>query len=208
MRLFAMPSSGNSHKVLLLLALLDRQAEVEVIEVERRSPAFDAALRDGALPAAKAPVLWLDAERALPESNAILFYLADGSRFIPEGDYERAKMLGWLFWEQYSHEPTIAVRSSLRTYPDRAAQATPQRMADLLASGHAALGLMERALEDTAWLLGDGEGPSLADIALYPYTRKAGESGGFDMVRFPAVSRWLERIEALPGFDRYTAAYP
>lgn len=193
MQLYSMPSSGNSRKVLMLLALLGRS--VDVVEVEQDSPALAAAKQAGALPFGRAPALHLGDGRVLAESGAILWYLAEGSAFIPRDPFARAEMLSWMFWEQYSHEPTVAVRAGLLTYPSRRAQATPERLADLLERGHAALAILDRRLAGRDWLV--GEGPTLADIALYPYTAVAGAQGGFDMARFPAIAAWLARIEAL-----------
>lgn len=197
MRLYSMPSSGNSYKVRLLLALLGR--DCELIDVEYMTAALDGAKADGNLPFGKAPVLELDDGRLLPESNAILCWLGEGSRFIPEDSFARAEMMSWMFWEQNQHEGTIAVRAALQYYPHRRAGATPERMADLLASGHALLGIMETRLASRDWLVGGAV--SLADICLYAYSHTAGSRGGFDMARFPAIGRWLDRIAALPGYE-------
>lgn len=193
MRLYSMPSSGNSYKVRLLLALLGRT--VEVVDCEAGS----AALADAkpVLPFGKVPALVLDDGQVLGESDAILWYLGEGTRFVPGDAAARAQMLAWMFWEQYSHEPAIAVRAALVCYPDRAAQATPERMAELLDRGHRALQVMEDRLAGRNWLVGDG--PTLADVCLYGYTHSAGGRGGFDMARFASVNRWLDRIAALPG---------
>ncbi|MCQ0970740.1 glutathione S-transferase family protein [Paracoccus sp. TK19116] len=196
MRLYSMPSSGNSYKVRLLLALTGQRAET--VDCEYRSEALEQAKSEGRLPYGKVPTLELDDGRTLGESNAILSYLGEGTQFVPQDGFDRAEMLGWMFWEQYNHEPVIAVRAALLTYPERAAQATPQRLAELLDRGHSVLSVMERRLADRDWLAGDT--PSLADICLYGYTHSAGTRGGFDMARFPAIGRWLARIEALPGF--------
>jgi glutathione S-transferase len=195
MRLYSMPSSGNSFKVRLLLALLGSRAEI--VDTEYQTPALDQAKATGALVFGKAPVLELDDGRLLPESNAILCWLGEGTRFVPADAFDRAQMLSWMFWEQNQHEGTVAVRAALLTYPHRRAQATPERLADLLASGHANLAIMERRLAAHDWLAGDAV--SLADICLYGYTHTAGSKGGFDMARFPGITRWLARIAALPG---------
>ena len=197
MKLYSMPSSGNSYKVRLLLALLGRS--VDVVDVETATPEIAAAKAAGALPFGKAPALHLDDGRMLAESNAILWFLGEGTRFVPADPFDRAEMLSWMFWEQYSHEPVIAVRAALRCYPARAHQATPERMADLLDRGHEALAVMERRLGGRDWLV--GEAVSLADVALYAYTHTAGRRGGFDMARFPAVGAWLDRVAALPGHE-------
>ncbi|MGP9804705.1 glutathione S-transferase family protein [Paracoccus sp. NSM] len=196
MRLYSMPSSGNSYKVRLLLALLD--CDCEMIDVEYGSTALEAAQRDGRLPFGKAPVLELPGGRLLPESNAILCWLGEGTRFWPADAVARAEMLSWMFWEQNQHEGVIAVRAALACYPHRAADATPERMAALLEAGHRLLGLMDAHLAGRDWLVGDAV--SLADICLYAYTHTAGSRGGFEMGRFPAVTAWLSRVAALPGY--------
>ena len=194
MRLYSMPSSGNSYKVRLLLALLGRT--VDLVDCEYGSAKL--AEVKPRLPYGKLPVLELDDGTMLAESDAILWYLGEGTRFVPADPVDRAQMLGWMFWEQYNHEPVVAVRAALLCYPDRAAMATPERLADLLERGHAVLQVMEDRLADRDWLVGDGA--SLADLCLYAYTHTAGERGGFDMARFPAISRWLDRVAALPGY--------
>ncbi len=196
MRLYSMPSSGNSYKVRLLLAFLGR--DCETLDVEDSTPALAEAKAAGRLPFGKAPVLELDDGRLLPESNAILCHLGEGTGYVPLDPVLRAEMLGWMFWEQNQHEGTIAVRAALQFYPQRRALATPERMADLLDRGHANLAIMENRLAGRDWLVGDT--PSLADICLYGYTHTAGSRGGFDMARFPGVNRWLARIAALPGY--------
>lgn len=196
MKLYSMPSSGNSYKVRLLLALLDRP--YEIVDVEYQTAALDQAKASGRLPFGKAPVLELDDGTLLPESNAILNWLGTNSRFVPTDPLTRAEMLAWMFWEQNQHEGTVAVRAALLSYPHRRAQATPERLAELLDAGHANLAVMERQLEGRDWLVGDSI--TLADICLYGYTHTAGTRGGFDMARFPALNRWLGRIAALPGY--------
>lgn len=201
MRLYSMPSSGNSYKVRLLLSLLGR--DVPTVDVEYQTDALDSAKAEGRLPFGKAPVLELPDGRLLPESNAILCWLGEGTAFVPADPFQRAKMLSWLFWEQNQHEGTIAVRAALLSYPHRRAQATPDRLAALLEAGHANLQIMEDRLSRRDWLVGDA--PSLADICLYAYTHSAGDRGGFDMARFPAIAAWLDRIAALPGHRALTA---
>lgn len=196
MRLYSMPSSGNSYKVRLLLALMRR--DCETVDVEYSTEALDQAKAEGRLPFGKAPVLELDDGRLLPESNAILCWLGEGTEFVPSDALERAEMLSWMFWEQNQHEGVIAVRASLLHYPHRRSQATPERLAELLDRGHELLGIMERQLERGDWLVGTRV--SLADLCLYAYTHTAGSRGGFDLGRFPAIGRWLARIAALPGY--------
>ncbi|MFC3287631.1 glutathione S-transferase family protein [Paracoccus aerius] len=196
MRLYSMPSSGNSYKVRLLLALLGRA--IETTDVEYLTEALEGAKASGRLPFGKAPVLELDDGRLLPESNAILCWLGEGTGFVPADPFARAEMLSWMFWEQNQHEGLIAVRAALLTYPHRRAQATPDRLAALLDSGHALLQVMEDRLTGREWLVGDGA--TLADVCLYAYTHTADERGGFEMARFPAVNAWLARVAALPGY--------
>lgn len=196
MRLFSMPSSGNSYKVRLLLALLDR--DCDLVDVEYGSDALVQGKADGTLLFGKAPVLELDDGSLLAESNAILFWLGEGTMFVPETPFRRAQMLSWMFWEQNQHEGVVAVRAALRTYPHRMAEATPERLADLLDRGHDLLAVMEKRLSGADWLV-DG-GISLADICLYGYTHTAGTRGGFEMERFPGINRWIARIQALPGY--------
>ena len=147
-------------------------------------------------PNGKVPLLELDDGRLLAESDAMLLYLAEGTRFLPADRYERGLAYQWLFFEQYSHEPYIAVRRALMVYPDRAEEATPERLASTLAGGEKALRVMQEQLARTPFFAGNAM--SVADIALYAYTHEAGR-GGFDLAAYPAVSAWLRRVEAEPG---------
>ncbi len=160
--------------------------ETNVLKGETRTPSF-LALN----PAGQAPLLITPKGRPLAQSNAIILYLAEkhGGDLIPEKSFDRAKVYEWLFWEQYSHEPFIAVRRFLKTYlgkPD--AEIDPR----LMEKGLAALTLMEKQLADSLWIV--GESFTLADISLVAYTRVAHE-GGFDLAAFPAVKGWVERVE-------------
>jgi glutathione S-transferase len=196
MILYSMPSSGNSYKVRLLLKLLGR--EVTRVDVEYDSPALAEAHAGAHLPFGKAPVLVLDNGTALPESNAILCWLGEGTQFVPQDPLTRAQMLAWMFWEQNQHEGVIAVRAALLNYPHRKAHAKPERLAELLSRGQALLQLMETHLGARDWLVGDAA--SLADICLFAYTHSAQSHGGFDLAPFPALRAWLARVEALEGF--------
>ncbi|TIS86522.1 MAG: glutathione S-transferase family protein, partial [Mesorhizobium sp.] len=147
-------------------------------------------------PNAMVPLLELDDGRRIAESNAILLYLAEGTRFLPADRYERALAYQWLFFEQYSHEPYIAVRKALLTFPERAKDATPERLALTLERGNKALGVMNKHLEQNAFFAGASY--SVADIALYAYTHTA-EMGGFQLDAYPAVVEWLKRVETDKG---------
>ena len=192
--LYSMPSSGNSYKVRLLLAHLG--LPYTHVGMEYLTPELDAAHAEGRLPLKKLPVLELSDGTRLPESNAILCYLAEGTDWLPVDRLERAQTLAWMFWEQNQHEGTIAVRAALLTYPHRKHLATPERLAELLDAGHDRLAQMEARLAGHDWLAADR--PTVADICLFAYTHSAGEKGGFDLGRFPAIRRWLDRVAALP----------
>ncbi|HMB48780.1 MAG TPA: glutathione S-transferase family protein [Afifellaceae bacterium] len=192
--LYSYQDSGNSYKPRLLLAYLKRPfrlVDTSSRDGSTRTPEFLARNANG-----KVPLLELEDGRHLAESNAILLYLADGSRFLPADAYERAKVHEWLFFEQYDHEPTIAVRRALMTYPERADKATPERMAALLDGGNRALGVMEARLAGHDWLAGDQF--SVADISLFGYTHDA-HVGGFDLTRYPGVLAWVKRFADQPG---------
>ena len=158
--------------------------EVDILNGGTQSEEFLSLNPVGQVPIAR----WPDG-RVLPQSNAIMLYLADGSDLIPEDSFQRAQMNSWLFWEQYSHETSIAVRRFKKHYlklPDD--EIDPQ----LMVKGRRALGVMEMQLTWTDWLVGDAL--TCADIALVAYTRVAHE-GGFDLAEFPNVERWVSRVE-------------
>lgn len=192
--LYQQQDSGNCYKPRLLLAHLAapfRVVDINANDGSTRTPDYLARNPNG-----KVPLLEFADGRRLAESNAILLHLGEGTPFLPKDAFDRAKVYEWLFFEQYSHEPTIAVRRSLTIYPARRAQATPDRMADLYWAGSDALGVMEVRLAAADWLAGADF--SIADMALYAYTHMAGE-GGFDLAAFPGIAAWLARIAALPG---------
>ncbi|MBP0615003.1 glutathione S-transferase family protein [Jiella mangrovi] len=197
--IYGMPSSGNCYKPRLLAALIGRSFRHIGVSTEDGGTARPEYLTKN--PVGKVPLLETDDGRYLPESNAILYYLGEGTAFVPTDPFERAEMLSWMFFEQYSHEPFVAVRRSLIIYPRLSAFATDDRLAETLAGGIKALGVMERRLAEHDWLA--GRSASLADITLYAYTHVADE-GGFDLNAFPAISAWLRRIEALPGYQPIT----
>jgi glutathione S-transferase len=185
--------SGNCYKVRLLLAHLGIPYERhEVDVVDRSAPRNELA---GLSPTRRVPVLVLDDGRPLAESNAILCHLGEGTRFTPTDRYGRSQMLQWLFWEQYEHEPTIAVARFLKTYSGRP-DWWEARRGELLKRGAKALAAMEEHLRSRAWLA--GETMTLADIALYAYTHAADE-GGFELEPYGAVRAWLDRVAAEPG---------
>jgi glutathione S-transferase len=194
--LYSMPSSGNSYKVRLLLALMRRP--YRHIDAEYGSGVTDTAEFRALNPAGKVPLLVLEDGRLLSESNAILLYLARGSRFLPDDAYEQALCHQWMFFEQNSHETSVAVRAAILSYPQRAHLRTPENLDPLLESGHRALSIMETQLEKTPYLTGGAL--TVADLCLYGYTHSAGTKGGFEMQRFPAIGRWLDRIAAEPGY--------
>lgn len=193
-RVYAFPGSGNCYKLTLMLTLLGEAFEVRTVDVlggETRSESF---LRIN--PNGKVPVLELPDGRYLPESNAGLWYLAEGTPFLPETRLGRARVLQWLSFEQYSHEPNIAVARFWIKYLD----SPPEREAELRRRqelGHSALRLMEDHLGPREWLVGPD--CTIADVALYAYTHVAPE-GGFDLGPYPAVRAWLERVAALPRY--------
>ena len=193
MLLYDSPVSGNCYKVRLLLAHLGVPCERRTMDVVDRSNRREVL---GELnPALRVPTLVLDDGRPLAESGAILWFLGEGTRFVPEDPYERAQVLQWMFFEQYDHEPAIAVARFWLAYsgrPDEFADRLPERTA----AGHRALSAMERHLDGREFLVGDGL--TLADIALYAYSHVADE-GGFDLERYPALRAWLERVASEPG---------
>lgn len=150
-------------------------------------------------PAGQVPVVILDDGRPLAQSNAILRYLAQDTRFIPTDRYEAAKVDEWLFWEQYSHEPSVAVARARVVYDK---QAVSDLDPNLVKQGNKALDLMEQALTDRTWLV--GEAMTIADIALLPYTRQAPQ-GGFDLSGRPALLRWIAACENQLGLPAFSA---
>jgi len=194
MRVYGMSTSGNCHKVRMTLEALGlpyEWTETDTVRGDTRSAQFLAMNPNG-----KAPVLEIEPGNYLPESNAILCYLAEGTPLLPAERLPRARVMQWLFFEQYSHEPYIAVARFLRRFhPDPASQKT---LADSkMAGGYRALEVMDQHLTGKTFFV--GERYSIADIALFAYTHVANE-GGFDLGRFPAVQAWLTRVQAQPGY--------
>jgi len=198
--LYQQHDSGNCYKVRLVLTCLDRPfrtVAVSSFDGSTRRPGFLAKN-----PIGKVPTVELDDGRFLAESNAILLHFAEGTPLLPADPYDRAKAYEWLFFEQYVHEPAIAVRRALSVYPERRADATPERMAQLLEAGNRALSVMEQRLAGADWLAGNAF--SVADISLYAYTHMAGD-GGYELARYPGIGRWLARIAAQPRHLPITA---
>jgi len=191
--LYDSPISGNCYKVRLVLAHLGIEYERREVDVVDRSDRreFLADLN----PARRVPALVLDDGRPLAESNAIIWFFGEDTRFVPEDRFARAQVLQWLMWEQYEHEPAVAVARFLKTYSGRA-DWWEARRAELTKRGERALATLERHLDGRDWFV--GEGMTLADICLYAYTHVADE-GGFSLADKPATQRWLERVAAEPG---------
>ncbi len=180
-------SSGNCLKAKWtadLLGLPYRWIEIGVLTGETRAPDFLAMS-----PMGQVPLVRFDDGRCFAQSGAIILHLAEGSRLIPADAYDRAKMLEWLFWEQYSHEPYIAVARFQMHYLGKSVDDLEEK---IVTRGNSALKLLDEALEARSFLV--GETLSLADIALVAYTRIAHE-GGFDLGAYPAVRRWIGRVE-------------
>ena len=202
------PRSGNCYKIGLTAALLGQPLErrsYDILKGETRTPEFLARVNANG----RIPVLQIgagDSGRFLPESNAACWYLAEGSRLIPEDRFDRADMLRWMFFEQYSHEPNVATlrfwlllvgEGNLNEF--QRSQITAKR-----AGGEAALALMDDHLARRDWLV--GEGATLADIALYAYTHVC-EGGGFRLRDYRHICAWLGRIESLAGYVPILAGY-
>ena len=196
MRLHSAPRSGNSYKVRLLLGLLGARYEITNYDTkggETHAPEF----LENVNPDGKIPVLELEDGTMLPESGAILLYLAEGTPYLPEEKLQRAQVLRWMFFEQYSLLPNLSRPRLWRMWE---VEITPHREAELeqfFKQGYRALSVMERHLSDGEFFVGDR--PTVADIALYVYPSVAHE-GGFDLESYPRVWAWLERVAALPGY--------
>ena len=199
MRLYDFLESGNGYKVRLALHQLGipfERVEMDIVAGATRTPGFLAKNPNGRI-----PTLELPDGTFLAESNAIVFYLADGTPLLPTDRLERAQVLQWMFFEQYSHEPNIATSR----YWLHHVELTPERRAALVEkkrAGDAALGVMETHLASRTFFV--GERYTIADIALYAYTHVADE-GGFDLEPFPAVRAWLARVASQPRHVPITA---
>ena len=193
---WGMSESGNCHKVRMVLEILGipyHWNEVPMRAGSTRTPEFLAMNPNG-----KTPVAEVEPGQFLAESNAILCYFAEGTPLLPTARLARARVMQWLFFEQYSHEPYIAVARFLRRFhPDPESQ---QALADSkMEGGNRALAVMDAVLSRTPFIAGDRF--TIADIALFAYTHAAGD-GGFQLERYPAVREWLTRVERQPGVSR------
>jgi len=195
-RLYDYLPSGNGYKIRLLLTWLGipfERIELDILKGETRTPEFLAINPNGRIPA-----VLFDDGRVLAESNAILWYFAEGTEFLPAEAWSRAKVLQWMCFEQYSHEPNVATLRHWLTKLARGGDAAwSDRIAEKRAGGNAALTVMERHLATHKFMV--GEALSIADIALYAYTHVADEAE-FDLAAYPAVTTWLDRVRARPGY--------
>ena len=191
------PRSGNCYKIKLTAALVGKPLAIrqyDILKGETRTPEFLETVNANG----RIPVLQIG-EKFLPESNAACWYLAEGSALIPDEAFERADMLRWMFFEQYSHEPNVATMRFWLHYVGEA-NLSPQQKAQMMAkriAGCEALALMDAHLSSRDWFV--GESITLADIALFAYTHVA-EQGGFGLGDYPAIQRWIERVQEQPRF--------
>jgi glutathione S-transferase len=189
--------SGNGYKVRLLLTQLGipfERIEYDITRGETRTPQF----LENVNANGRVPVLETEGGAFLPESDAILFYLAEGTPFLPDDRLGKARTLQWMFFEQYTHEPNIAVaRAWLHVFDTEMTEERRTALEIKQKLGYAALGVMERHLTSNDYFVGGRY--SIADIALYAYTHVADE-GGFDLTGFPAVLAWLERVSSQPRY--------
>jgi len=196
MQLYDYLPSGNSYKVRWVAAHLGLKYDHIDVDIHAGDTHTEAFLALN--PAGQIPLMVLDDGRTLAESNAIIRFLADGSDLVPRDPYAHAKMLQWQFWEQYRHEPAIAVARFICNY-DR--EMRSDELASLMPKGEAALAAMDVHLAGHDWFVGDQR--SLADVSLYAYTHVA-EEGGFDLSQYPAVQAWLTRFASQPNHLKIT----
>lgn len=194
LKLYQSQPSGNCYKIRLLLTQLGipfEKIEIDIFKKESRTSEFLKKNLNG-----RVPVIETESGRFLPESNAVLFYLSEGTSFFPEDRFERAQVMQWLFFEQYSHEPYIATSRywiSLLKKPEEYREQLEQKCEP----GYAALRVMDGHLSDREFFVGDRY--TIADIALFAYTHVADE-GGFDLSGFPNILAWIDRIKAQPKY--------
>ena len=198
MRLYDYAASGNCYKVRLLLALLDRPYDRVPVDIFAGDTLTDAFARLN--PVRETPVLELDDGTALPQSNAILWYLAEGTPFLPETALERGQVVQWLFFEQERVMSGIG-SARFRVLTGRAPEVVPAR----LALGKTALELLDAHLSERAYLV--GERCTIADVSSFAYTHVAADAG-YDLAEYPAVTAWLGRIEQQPGYMDDFVRYP
>ena len=199
MKLYGMTGSGNCWKPAVLMRQLQlpfEWVEVDLLNGQTRTPEFLARNANG-----KVPLLEVAPGQYLAESNAMLCYLAEGTPYLPPDRWQRAKVLEWLFFEQYSHEPYIATVRFWVHYL-RKRDEWRDKIAEAMKKGYAALGVMETQLAKSPFLAGAHY--TVADIALYAYTHVA-HQGGYDLARFPSLNGWLERVAAQPRFEPMAA---
>jgi glutathione S-transferase len=191
--LYDNPVSGNCHKVRLILGLLGIEYERRELSVTDYSDRLE--VLGGLSPTLNVPTVVLEDGRPLAESNAILWYFADGTEYLPVDPYERAQVLQWMFFEQYKHEPGVAI---VRFWDSIApgGLTPPAGLEEKRADGWVALKAMERHLREREYFVGGAL--TIADITLFAYTHVAHEAG-FDLEPLPAVRAWLARVEARPG---------
>lgn len=196
-KLYEYSPSGNCYKVRLLLTQLNiafDRTEINILQGKSRNPEFLVKNPNGRI-----PVLEIAPGKFLFESNAIMFYLSEETEFFPTDKLERAQVMQWLFFEQYSHEPFIA--TSRFWYLTGKAEEYQEALQQKQAPGYAALGVMEQHLAENEFFAGDRY--SIADIGLFAYTHVAGE-GGFDLTGFPAIQSWIERVKNQPRYISIT----
>ena len=191
-KLYDFSPSGNAYKVRLLLTLLDlpfERIELNILERETRTAEF---LQKN--PNGKIPLLEIATDKFIAESNAILYYLSQGTEYFPTDKYAQAQVMQWLFFEQFSHEPNLATARfwiSILQQPEKHTEQLKHKHR----LGNAALRVMERHLSLNDFMVGDRY--TIADISLYAYTHVA-EAGGFDLTQYPAINTWLKRVAAHP----------
>ena len=198
MKLYDYLPSGNSYKVRLLISYLGisyTHMPINIITGENQTEDYKRIN-----PAGQIPLLELGNGRRIAESNAILFFLAEGTPYWPSNVFDQSKALQWMFFEQYKHEPSIAVARYIHHY---AMDTREAELEALMPKGRAALSIMEAHLADHHWFV--GAGPTIADIALYAYTHVANE-GGFNLAGYPNIMAWLDRVSDHPKHIRITDA--
>ncbi|GFZ94167.1 glutathione S-transferase family protein [Okeania sp. KiyG1] len=192
LKLYEFSTSGNCYKIRLLLTQLEipfERIEIDITKGESRTPEF---LQKN--PNGKIPTLEIEPGKYLSESNAILFYLSEGTKFLPSDKWEKAQVMQWLFFEQYSHEPYIATSRYWISILGKAEEYQAE-IKHKQPEGYAALNVMEKHLENNQFFVGNTY--TIADICLFAYTHVAHE-GGFNLNQFPAIQNWIERVKNQP----------